>query len=183
MHLMTDMSCAITTTPATSPAGATTTTPAPAITIAATAGQGSSFAAGSREAERAALRCGPFLRIVASRPPAEGDSKDRPHRDRVSADADGPSFNLAGEGDRWRVRYPPARKSASTAPHQARSVQASKFGLVSKAVEFRCATAILALLQMRCKHVRCRRFRPMALQRCAHKRTAHCGILRRPGSR
>jgi hypothetical protein len=41
------MSCAITTTPATSPAGATTTTLAPATTIAATADQGSPFAAGS----------------------------------------------------------------------------------------------------------------------------------------
>ena len=42
-------SAIITTTPATSPAGATTTTLAPATTIAATdaADQGSSFAAGS----------------------------------------------------------------------------------------------------------------------------------------
>src|SRR5258708_26241191 len=47
------MSCAISTTPATSPAGATTTTLAPATTIAATAtvDRGSSFAAGSQEAK------------------------------------------------------------------------------------------------------------------------------------
>ena len=55
------MSCAITMTPATSPAGATTTTLAPATTIAVTApaDQGSSFAAGSQEAKGAAFWCGP----------------------------------------------------------------------------------------------------------------------------
>src|SRR5882757_6215322 len=57
--------------------------------------------------QRAALWCGAFLWIVASRPQAEGDSKDRPDRDRVPADAEGASFNLAGEGDKSRGRCGP----------------------------------------------------------------------------
>ena len=111
------------------PAGATTLA-RPVTTIApATADQGPSSRLVART-QRAALWCGPLLWTVASGPPAEGDSEDRPDRGRIPTDAEGQaSISRVKATDREGDAVRTKTSFNCVAYHQPRSVQASKFEL------------------------------------------------------